>query len=279
MLEKLNPFVRMAANVSSMNVSEARVVGRDHRLFYINSGAATLNIAGRGYSVLAGSFIYIPAYTDYEFRFSRSVEMLITVLNFDFDCQRAQIKETLKTVIFEDFNAEKLYTGYTPTEFSKPFVIADGQRFGKDMQRIRRLFFDKEPYYRDLASAQIKALLLKSLTSPSGEYTEDAALSIISYIKEHYAEKLVAKDLSVRFGYHPNHINRLVKFNTGRGFKDFLIHYRLRVAKDMLASTAESVTAISENCGFATPSYFAEIFSKYEGITPREYRNSLRTEL
>ncbi len=277
MLEKFNPFVRMAANVSSLNVNEARVVGRDHRLFYVNTGAASLDIGGKSYSVLSGTVVYIPAYTYYEFRFVPERETLLTVLNFDFDCERSEIKETIKTVPYERFKCENLHTGYTPQEFSSPFVISDGTRLGKYMQKIRRLLFDKEPYYRDLASAALKTLLLEAIVYSGGDAAGEAAMGIISYIKEHYAEKIEAKDLSARFGYHPNHINRLVKLNTGRGFKEFLIHYRLRVAKDLLSSTAESITVISENCGFSTPSYFAEIFSKYEGITPREYRNSLKS--
>jgi YesN/AraC family two-component response regulator len=147
------------------------------------------------------------------------------------------------------------------------------------MQKIRMLFFNKEKYYTDFASALLKNLLLKMVSATRAEGVQESALGIISYIKEHYSEKLTAKELSVRFGYHPNHINRLVKLNTGMGFKDFLVHYRLEVAKDMLASSAQSITSVSEGCGFATPSYFSEMFMKHEGMTPREYRNTLRASI
>ncbi len=279
MLDKLNPFVRMAADVSSTNVSEYRVVGRDHRLIFVNSGSAVIYIKGVAHTLSPESLLYIPAYVDYEFRFGRMAETIFTVLNFDFDCERSGQKETLKTVPFESYGREKLYTGYVPSEFSTHILMPDAAVLGKDMQKIRALFFNKEAYYRDFASATLKSLLLKMIARSQTASVQESALGIISYIKEHYCEKLTAKDLSSRFGYHPNHINRLVKLNTGRGFKDFLIHFRLRVAKDMLASTSDSITAISENTGFSTSSYFAELFLKYEGMTPREYRNLLRSRV
>ena len=139
------------------------------------------------------------------------------------------------------------------------------------------LFFNKDAYYRDFASALLKSVLLKIAAHKRDNVTNESALGIISYVKEHYAERIVAKDLSIRFGYHPNHINRLVKFSTGMGFKEFLIHYRLKVAKDLLVSTDDSITSISESCGFATPSYFSEIFMKQMKMTPRDYRSSIRT--
>ncbi|MBR2466659.1 MAG: helix-turn-helix domain-containing protein [Clostridia bacterium] len=276
MLEKLNPFVRMAADVSSKNVREYRVVGLDHRLFYVNSGSAVLNIEGTPHALSAGSLVYIPAYSDYEFRFSNS-QMLLTVLNFDFTADRSEQTEVITPAPYEAFRAEKLYTGYLPEEFKTHILVSDDPTLGKDMHKIRMLFFNRDLYYRDFASVTLKSLLLKIISRSHTDGAQETALGIISYIKEHYSERLVAKELSVRFGYHPNHINRLLKLNTGMGFKDFVIRYRLKVAKDMLVSTADSITSVSEACGFATPSYFSELFIRYEGMTPREYRNSLRS--
>ena len=275
MLEKLNPFVRLAADVSSTNVREYRVVGADNRLFYVNSGSAVLKIEGVGHTMSAGTLVYIPAYTDYEFKFTGGGEMLLTVLNFDFDCERCERTEIIKPIPFDSFLCEKLYTGYAPSEFSTHILIHDATSLGKDMHKIRMLFFNKDSYYRDFASATLKGLLLKMIAHTHTDGAAESALGIISYLKEHYAEKLVAKELSSRFGYHPNHINRLVKVNTGMGFKEFLIRYRLKVARDLLASTSDSITSISETCGFATASYFSELFMKHFGMTPREYRAAL----
>ena len=86
MLEKLNPFERLATNASSTNIRQYRVVGADNRIFYVNSGSAVLKIEGAAHTISTGTLVYIPAYTDYEFVFSKT-EMVLTVLNFDFSSE------------------------------------------------------------------------------------------------------------------------------------------------------------------------------------------------
>ncbi len=54
---------------------------------------------------------------------------------------------------------------------------------------------------------------------------------------------------------------------------EFLNTYRLEMSMDMLRNSDLSVTEIAYNCGFHGLSYFSEIFKKYKGCTPSEYRN------
>ena len=105
---------------------------------------------------------------------------------------------------------------------------------------------------------------------------KNPTLEVITYVKEHYAERIVAGKLAAEFNYHPNHLNRLVKSATGKSFKEFLISYRIKVAKDMLVSTAETVAAIAARCGFFSTSYFSELFFKQTGLSPKEYRRIAR---
>lgn len=277
MIERLNPFVRLASEVSSKNFRKYRMVGLDCRIFYVNSGSCVLNVEGIPHTMSAGTVAYIPAACDYEFRFTGAEEMILTVLNFDFDCSRSGAKEIMKPVDYETFLGEKLDTGYVPEEFRTHVFINDATSIGKDVHKIRMLFFNKDSYYRDFASATLKTVLLNMISHTHSDGAAENALGIISYVKKHYAERLVAKELSAIFGYHPNHINRLVKLNTGMGFKEFVIYYRLKVARDLLLSTSDSVTSISASCGFSGASYFSEQFLKHVGMTPREYRASLGT--
>ena len=71
----------------------------------------------------------------------------------------------------------------------------------------------------------------------------------------------------------------MVKAYTGITLKSYIISVRLSAAREMLAMTEEPITLISESCGFSTPSYFAELFQRSEGVTPREYRNKMRNTI
>ena len=48
---------------------------------------------------------------------------------------------------------------------------------------------------------------------------------------------------------------------------------KLTKAKKLLVTTDDSITDIAYACGFSSASYFAERFSKSEGMLPLQYRN------
>jgi AraC family transcriptional regulator len=56
----------------------------------------------------------------------------------------------------------------------------------------------------------------------------------------------------------------------------YQIHRRIEQAKMLLADQRRSVTEVALACGFSAPSNFAAVFRKTTGLTPRNYRRSLR---
>ena len=55
---------------------------------------------------------------------------------------------------------------------------------------------------------------------------------------------------------------------------EYLMEYRLRMATVQLTETDQSVSQISYDCGFSSPSYFGKEFRAAMGCTPVEYRKS-----
>ena len=280
MYRELNPFVRVACNVAPHDAVVGRRVALDHRLFFVNRGTAVMDICGKEYEVTENDLIYIPAYSDYSFRFFQDgADMVLTVVNFDFTSSRADIKSSLKTVSFTEFSPEGVYKEYIPEELSLPVILHGAEAFYADMSKMRLMFFNKEEHYRPMASAILKLLLISFIEKNKAVPQKNTKLEIVAYIREHYGERLTAFEIGEKYGYHPNHVNRLVKLATGRGFKDYLIYYRLKVAKDMLLSAPVSVNAVAQRCGFSSGSYFTEIFSRQEGITPNKYRRIMRDSI
>jgi two-component system, response regulator YesN len=52
---------------------------------------------------------------------------------------------------------------------------------------------------------------------------------------------------------------------------------RIEKSKSLLISTQESITDISEKCGFTDLNYFSRVFSKIEGVSPKKYRQYEQT--
>ena len=59
---------------------------------------------------------------------------------------------------------------------------------------------------------------------------------------------------------------------------DYLLHYRIRQSIPLLVQGKDSITDISLQCGFSSPSYYTKLFRKFMGCTPREYTKSVHAK-
>lgn len=280
MFRELNPFVRTACKVAPHDAVIGHRVALDHRLFFVSCGTAVIEICGKEYEITENDLIYIPAYKSYQFRFFPGGEgLVLTVVNFDFTAARADEKNSFKTVPYADFHDGELYREYIPEGLEEPAILRGAEDFFEEMRKMCAMFFKREEYYRPIASAILKMLLMGFLKKIQIPPRKEKKLEIVAYIREHYKEKLTAGGIGEKYNYHPNHVNRLVKLATGRCFKDYLIYYRLMVAKDMLLSNPGPVSAVAEGCGFSSASYFTELFTRQEGMTPNQYRRMMRESI
>ena len=53
---------------------------------------------------------------------------------------------------------------------------------------------------------------------------------------------------------------------------EYIAKRRIQTAKELLSTTNMSIEAISEKVGFCSGSYFTKLFSRYEGMTPTQFR-------
>lgn len=104
-------------------------------------------------------------------------------------------------------------------------------------------------------------------------------LEAVKYINENYFKKLSLELLSDHFGYSKYHFARMFKKYTGKTVTEHINILRCEKAAVMLASTNSTIAGISCECGFDGQSYFTEIFRKNYGITPSEYRKSLKWDV
>ena len=56
--------------------------------------------------------------------------------------------------------------------------------------------------------------------------------------------------------------------------KQFILHFRLKFAADLLEQGKFTISKISNKVGFKDQKYFARVFKKEFGKTPTDYANS-----
>ncbi|ANE45705.1 AraC family transcriptional regulator [Paenibacillus swuensis] len=93
-----------------------------------------------------------------------------------------------------------------------------------------------------------------------------------AYLREHYREDVTVQAMGGSLNFHPIYIARCMQAEYGCSPVEYLLRYRMEQAKLLLLQTDYPVTRIAEEVGFNQAAYFTARFTKYEGLSPRRYR-------
>jgi AraC-like DNA-binding protein len=95
---------------------------------------------------------------------------------------------------------------------------------------------------------------------------------MIGFIQVHYTDKITLDDIAASGIMCRSKCCRLFRQILHQTVFEYVLHYRIKKSINLLADTGMSIIEISERCGFNSASYYAEVFNKITGITPRDYR-------
>ncbi|MCD8390243.1 MAG: helix-turn-helix domain-containing protein [Firmicutes bacterium] len=77
-----------------------------------------------------------------------------------------------------------------------------------------------------------------------------------------------------------DYLGKLFKKETGKNFSHYVMEKRMEMAKEMILSgSKDRIYEIAENVGYGlNPQYFSQVFKKYTGYSPLEYRDYARKQ-
>ena len=73
-----------------------------------------------------------------------------------------------------------------------------------------------------------------------------------------------------------SYLSKLFRWNLNTSFGEYLSYLRIRKAMHLLKSTDLKIYEVSEQVGFSDHRYFATMFRKYVGISPSQYKSSVK---
>ena len=82
-------------------------------------------------------------------------------------------------------------------------------------------------------------------------------------------------DLSGNMGMSRTSLYMKLKNLVDLSPQDFIIHTRLKHAKELLIKGGISIKEIAYSCGFSNPKYFSTSFKKFYGQSPSKFLDSL----
>lgn len=117
-------------------------------------------------------------------------------------------------------------------------------------------------------------MLEDSIGQTGGLLSADADIyaQLLLFINSSHTEKLTMQLLSRKFNCSVSKLSHLFKKNSGMSISEYVEKLRLDEAKWLLRQSAFSVTEISDSLGFCNPAYFAAVFKRSFGVSPKQYK-------
>lgn len=138
------------------------------------------------------------------------------------------------------------------------------------------LHFTNTPGYSQNCGDMLCGLILEEilfLSTPVSSHVRQLAVSVKEWVRINSDKAITTKDVSDKFGYTSDHINRIFKQSYGIALKQYIIDTKLEKAKLLLQTTLYTTKQIGCMIGFEDKNLFIKFFKYHTKMPPTAYRN------
>lgn len=173
------------------------------------------------------------------------------------------------------------------TKFMFIRLLTDIYNFSKENklwdeeESIEDLYYDLDQLKTRKTIEEFFYKILSQTASRVGEvkYLEDKEVtdSIEEYIEANYRKvTFTVSSISIKIGYSISHLERKFKKIHNNSIKSHIIVKRIALAKSIMESRPDiKIKDLAYDVGYENSKSFINIFKKYEGLTPGEYKKNL----
>lgn len=233
-----------------------------HELYFLGRGGVKYLIGSDIYLLEPGDMIFVPkgAFHQTGWYKNELAERILLVFDDDFaGAEYLPYLNALKKNKLIRIRPDKLYL------------------FKEIFTKIEKEDQQKEPGYREMEQAYLRQLLIlidRYRAAEKGAELSDTYRLIqeaATYISKHYSNDLSLSFLAKKYALSPSRFSKLFKEVTGVGLSAYINMTRITAAEKLLTEQKRSITQVAEECGFNDSNYFAAVFKKLKGITPKKY--------
>ena len=221
-----------------------------HQFFWFQDGGVTLRLAAEDRSLLPPVMVSMPRQVDHGFVFAAGTQGLVVTVPAEVlsDLPAAALARLTVTPPHED--AAALFAAV-----ARAHAMPGGLRD----TRLRALVV-------------ALACQLVDDAAPAGDPVATLFARFEDAMRAHAADAWGVADYAAHLGTSATQLNRVVRAQADLSVMGAVQAYRLGEAARRLAYTRQPVSAIAYDLGFSDPAYFARVFRKGLGVSPRAYR-------
>ncbi|MGJ8692992.1 MAG: helix-turn-helix transcriptional regulator [Thalassotalea sp.] len=187
------------------------------------------------------------------------VSALTTELKNFTQAQIAPYRMRAKEVLFMLFDSVVYQCGNAEVLINRLAAIGEQLEQSSSIELIDKIILNESQF-----------LAQSILTKPEGEVDKRLIDQIKAFVLAHYHTEISINDLVKALGVSRTQLMKLFKAGTSQTINQYLTETRINKAKSILL--VKSVTDTAFDVGFNNSAYFATVFKKQTGMTPKEYQ-------
>ena len=104
----------------------------------------------------------------------------------------------------------------------------------------------------------------------------DMAVRILDYCTENFNRDITMREVSEALYMSQSQISKIFAHKIKCGFREYINLLRIDKAKELLTGPSNKILDVMYACGFRNQSSFNRVFREHCGVSPREYRSSMK---
>lgn len=123
--------------------------------------------------------------------------------------------------------------------------------------------------FLDYFTQSAKSAVLKSTGRMSDFYIKEA----LSFIEQNFQNDISIEDIAANCGINRSYFGKIFHSRIGKSPQEFLMHYRMAKATELLKLTNLSIADIGNAVGYPNQLHFSRAFKNVYGVSPRNWRS------
>lgn len=109
-------------------------------------------------------------------------------------------------------------------------------------------------------------------------HNDDMVKEVQTFIEKHFSEKFTVDDLAIKHATIRRTLERRFKKATGNSINEYVQRVRIEAAKEQLEQDRKTINEVMFYVGYSDGKAFRDVFKKYVGISPVEYKNKFGSQ-
>ncbi|CAI8946065.1 helix-turn-helix domain-containing protein [Pseudomonas sp. IT-P176] len=241
------------------------------QLLFVFKGQAELEIEGQLTRLDEPGIQILPALSIHGFRFSEDVEGFILTL-------AAPLVVHLQAQLGHSVNALAQAESY--------LAGAQAEYLNSLFGALQAEYNGHQPAREMLMHALVSVILVwvsrqviqRRSTHQRPQRAREYLNGFIQLVEENYRQHVKVEDLARRLGISVSHLNGTCRELAGQPALQIMHERQLLEAKRMLTYTSMTIYEMSDLLGFSDPTNFTRLFRRRVGISPKAFRDRLKSD-